>query len=148
MTIDYISAILDFHLEKPDTDHAKALIEYFHERLGESRAIDEPLHRDDAFLLEKYMAHVFAQIRAGVPADQALGLKLGRGKGREDNTDRDLSLAAFAILQRRSGKTWEEAIGAAAEAFVVSESTAQRAYKQYRDGLGCLPDHGLQALVG
>ena len=147
MTSSYMLAILDAHLERPDPDRANELIRYFHERLQESREVDEQLHRDDAFLLEKYMTHVFAQIRAGVPEAQALGLKLGRSKGSEDNTDRDLSLAAFAILQRRSGKTWEEAIGSAAEAFDVSESTAQRAYKQYRDGLGCLPDHGLQALA-
>lgn len=149
MTSKYILAILDFHLERPNPDHAKALVKYFHERLQESREVDEQLHRDDAFLLEKYMTHVFAQIQAGVPADQALGLKLGKGKYcREDTTWRDLSLAAFTVLQERSGKTWEKATGEAADAFNVSESTAQRAYREYGHGADSLADHELNILAG
>lgn len=149
MTSDYISAILDFHLETPNPEHAKTLIKYFHERLQESREVDEQLHHDDAFLLEKYMAHVFAQIRAGVPADQALGQKLGRGKHiREDTTWRDLSLAAFAVLQMRNGKTWEVATGEAADAFNVSESTARRAYSEHEHATNWLSDDELEVLIG
>lgn len=149
MTSNNMLAILDFHLERPNPEHATALIEFFQERLQESRALDEPLHQDDAFLLEKYMAHVFAQIRAGVPADQALGLKLGKGKYlREDTTWRDLSLAAFAVRQMRNGKTWEEATGEAADAFNVSESTARRAYSEHEHGASWLSDYELEVLIG
>lgn len=148
MRRSYILELLNSHLEKPNPDSALALIRYFHERLQEGRAVDEQLQRDDAYLLE-YMGHVFEKIRAGAAADQALGLKLGKGKYfREDTTWRDMSLAAFAIMSMRGGQTWEKATGGAADAYCVSESTAQRAYAEHESGLGCLSDRELKTFLG
>lgn len=145
----YILTLLDSHLSNPNPDQAHELIRYFHERLSASRDVDEQLDRDDAYLLEKLMMHAFEQILSGRTADQALGLKLGRGEYlREDTTDRDLALAAASVLRMRAGETWEDSTGNAAEMFDVSDTTARRAYEAYADGMRCFPDFALELLAG
>jgi hypothetical protein len=121
-----------------DPEAARDLMKYFHERITKGLPFNQPV------LLE-YLGHAFGQIlNENKSADEAFGLKLARGKyPRPNTTERDAIAAAYMVLLMRSGRTWEEAKGEAAN-FLFPDGTGDKAvetaYSQCRDEFHALTD--------
>lgn len=129
---------------EPDT--ARSIIEYFHERMSRGFSYDEEF-------LHTLMAYVFAGIVEGnKSADQAFGLKLGRGKyDREDTTERDVTATACILLLMRKGARWLDAKGDTANLLFpdgTGEKAVEEAYTQYRFELQHCPDDILLEMLG
>lgn len=135
-----LAAVIHGH----DEVAARSLVEYFHERIHQGEAFNERV------LLE-YLDHAFGRIVAGKSADVAFGFKRGQGeREREDTTHRDVVAAAYFLLQRRSGQSWEGSIQDAAEKFWPTGkggSAAKTAVATYVVALQLLPDQVLREMV-
>ncbi len=103
-------------------------------------------------VLLDYVQHAFRLIlEEGVSANQAFGLALQRGKHpREDTTARDIQAASIVVLGMRSGKTWLDAVGDAANQLFPDgkgERAVHIAYSNYKDVLENTPDSFLNDLT-
>jgi hypothetical protein len=124
---------------------AKNLIEYFYERIGNCGRFNERV------LLE-LLNHAFGKIiEEDASADQAFGLKLGRGKyPREDKVIRDVMATAYMILLMRQGWTWEDAKGEAANLLCSSDAgdkAMEKAYADHKDLMKLFPDDTLKEML-
>lgn len=124
---------------------ARNLIEYFSERIGNGGRFNQRV------LLE-LLNHAFVRIiKEGVSADQAFGLKLGRGKyPREDTVIRDVMATAYMVLLMRKGWTWAEAKGEAVNLLCPDgkgDKAVEKAYAYYRDALTSYPDDHLMGML-
>jgi hypothetical protein len=135
--------IIEYLKHNFDLELSHKVIELFHERMQDDEHIDHDV-------LCYLMKHVFAQIMTGKSADQAFGLKPKRGDSkRKDTFDRDIAIAAAFIRNKRKEDTgWEDARFDTAESFGVSESTVQRAYDKFSEGLELVPDDLLKEIAG
>jgi len=142
VTPEGLYTIIQYLKTNFDAELSHKVIELFHERMRDDIDFDPAL-------LHSLMKHVFAQIMAGKSADQAFGLKPKRGDGkRKDTFDRDIAIAAAFIRNKRKEDTgWEDARFDTAESFGVSESTVQRAYDKFSEGLELVPDDLLKEIA-
>jgi len=102
-------------------------------------------------VLLEYIQHAFQLIlEEGASADQALGLVRRRGKYiREETAERDIQAASLVVLAMRSGKTWLDAVGDAANLLFPDgkgERAVQTAYSKYKAMLQDAPDSFLTDL--
>ena len=103
-------------------------------------------------ILLDYVRHAFRLIlEEGATANQAFGLRTRRGQyRREDTTVRDIQAASFVVLGMRSGKTWLDAVGDAANQLFPDgkgERAVQTAYSNYKEFLENAPDSFLADLT-
>lgn len=102
--------------------------------------------------VENWAIHAFTKIlEENWKADQAFGLLARQGQHeRPDTHDRDLIATATVILEMRSGMTWREAIGDAANRLFEDGSgdkAVEAAYAKHHQTLGLLPTNTLAAIV-
>lgn len=102
--------------------------------------------------VENWAIYAFTKVlEEGWKADQAFGLLARPGKReRPDTHDRDLIATAMVILAMRSGITWQEAIGDAANRLFedgTGDKAVQAAYAKHHQTLGLLPTNTLAAIV-
>ena len=141
---ELINTIELFKIHPLSPGLAKKLIGYFHERMQEDEYVDSDL-------LYEFMKPVFASIMQGNTADQSFGFSPIRGKyERVDTFLRDLRAAAAVIyFHKRQDYSLPVSLDKAANLIgCISTSTANEAYKRYKNGLECLPDDVLNELVG
>lgn len=121
----------------------RCLIEYFYERMTVGLPYDDRI-------LEHYLTEVFKQTLERTAGKEDVNLLLRRSRGRPESsnkTERDLGLAAAALLGLREGATWEDACNDAADRSLDSERKVQRALKDHREHLEKLTDAELDALL-
>lgn len=102
--------------------------------------------------VENWVIHAFTKIlEEDWKADQAFGLLARKGKyERPDTHDRDLIAAALVVLEMKSGTTWEEAVGEAANKLFEDGSgdkAVQAAYAKHHETLSLLPTETLASLM-
>ena len=124
-----------------DSEAAFGLISYFHERMLEGGNFDERILLD-------FVYHAFGKIvKDGYSADQAFGLKLGRGRYvRAATIERDLIATAYMILLMRRGWKYLDAGGEAATLLFpdgAGEKAVFAAYNRYQKVLREIEDEDL-----
>lgn len=124
-----------------DPEAARNLIEYFYERLRDGCRFDERV-------LYEYLEYAFGRIvNENKSAAVAFGLKSARGEYlRPDTTERDAIAVAYMVLLMRSGRTWEEAKGDAANLLFpdgTGDKAVESAYRQSKEYFQTLPDQTL-----
>ena len=124
---------------------AKNLMRHFRDSIAKGRAYNRRV-------LEEYLLLVFGKILdSGASADQALGLRLEKGKyPRPDTYDRDLMAAAYMTLLLRNNWTWLDARGEACNLLFPEgkgEKAAEDAYARYKESLACEMDTFLMGML-
>ena len=131
---DELLSYIEYLKHNFDPSLSRKVIELFHERMQ----ADEHVDPDLLYMLVK---HVFSVLMEGRSADQALGLKLIKGRyGRKDAYERDLRAAAIVVLNLRKKVKFLDAVADSASHLAISESTVTRACKELRAALELLPD--------
>lgn len=143
VTTGELLAVIEYLKHNFDPALSRKVIELFHERMQDDEYVDHDV-------LHYLMKHVFAQIMAGMSADQAFGLNAKRGDDkRKDTFDRDIAIAATFILNiRKEGVSWEDARIDTAQSFGVSESTVTRAHDKFSAGLELIQEEALKIIAG
>lgn len=134
------------HITSLHFNHDAALTRRVIEALYERMRDDIPIPYE---VLCHFLQPAFKKIiRDKKSADEAFGLKVSKGQhARRDTFNRDMAIAAFVILEVRSGKNnVEGAHMDAAEMYHVSEPTVARAYKRF-EGLRHVPGDLLKELA-
>jgi len=134
---------------------AQNLIRYFHYRLKNGCLFDDVRLKPKERAFIDYVEHAFARmVEQKKSPEVAFGLAPGKGEHRRESTvERDVQLAAYAILHMRSqgaNPNKEKAFDAAAVKFYAAHGgkpVAKAAYRKYERELKSMTDKSLEELL-
>ncbi|MCY9821599.1 MULTISPECIES: hypothetical protein [Aeromonas] len=136
-----LDTIIEYLKCNHNPEMARQVIELFHERMRDGEHVDYEA-------LSILTMNAFSKIVGGMSADEAFGLKAGKGKyDRADTLERDVRAATLVVWHMRQGATWEDAITDTAEHMKLTSITVQRAYDKFRTGSEYLLDEQLEPLA-
>lgn len=136
-----LDTIIEYLKCNHNPEMARQVIELFHERMRDGEHVDYEA-------LSMLTMNAFSKIVGGMSADEAFGLKAGKGKyDRADTLERDVRAATLVVWHMRQGATWEDAVTDTAEHIGLNHRIVERAYKDYRAGVEFLPNEQLDRLA-
>lgn len=128
------------------------LIRYFHFAMEDGALFESYTkfsQKERTFL--DFIKRAFGRYMEGKSLNAAFGLTPGRGEShRDDNTLRNMGIAAFVILRMRNGTKWQDAIGDAANKFFPDgEGTraCESAHAEYKELFISFTNDSLQTLA-